>query len=74
VQCHAANTINLYMKLVKKALKLIGFVLIITLASIGMGANAAILPSFKRQDSNEPSIEMVESNEEKPDSENEEKP
>ena len=61
------------MKSIKKALKLIGFVLIITLASIGLGFNAAILPSFKRQKTGEPLIELVESNEEEPGAENEEK-
>ena len=48
-------------------------VLIVTLASIGLGLNAAIMPSFKRRDSNEPTIELVESNEEEPETENEEK-
>jgi len=59
------------MKYIKKALKLIGFVLIITLASIGLGFNAAIIPSFKRQDSNEPNIEMVESKDEESETQNE---
>lgn len=62
------------MKYLRKALKLIGFVLIISLASIGLGFNAAILPTFKRQDSSLPSIELVESNEEELEDENEEKP
>jgi len=62
------------MKSIKKALKLIGFMLIITLASIGLGFNAAILSSFKRQENDEPLIELVESNEEESDNENEEKP
>lgn len=48
--------------------------LIITLASIGLGFNAAILSSFKRQENDEPLIELVESNEEESDNENEEKP
>lgn len=61
------------MKSIKKALKLISFMLIITLASIGLGFNAAILPSFKRQENNEPLIELVESNEEESNNENEEK-
>ncbi|MTI20895.1 hypothetical protein E1176_07670 [Fulvivirga sp. RKSG066] len=61
------------MKYLKKALKLIGFVLLITLASIGLGFNAAILPTTKRQDSNESTIELVESNEEESEIENEEK-
>ena len=61
------------MKYIKKALKLTGMVLIVTLASIGLGLNAAIMPSFKRRDSNEPTIELVESNEEEPETENEEK-
>ena len=45
--------------------------LIITLASIGLGFNAAIMPSFKRQDSNEPNIEMVESKDEESETQNE---
>ncbi|HNP18927.1 MAG TPA: hypothetical protein PKL31_10870 [Fulvivirga sp.] len=61
------------MKFIKKAFKLVGFVLLITLASIGIGFNAAIMPSFKRNDSNEPTIELVESNEEDLETENEEK-
>lgn len=61
------------MKYLKKALKLIGFVLIITLASLGLGINAAIFSTFKRQNSNEPIIELVESNEEELETENEEK-
>ena len=59
------------MKYIKKALKLIVFMLIITLASIGLGFNAAIIPSFKRQDSNEPHIEMVESKDEESETQNE---
>ena len=47
--------------------------LIITLASIGLGFNAAIIPSFKRQDLYEPTIELVESNEEESETENQEK-
>jgi|GEM_PF-6751891 len=60
------------MKYLKKTLKLIGFILLVTLASIGLGLNAAIMPSFKRQDSNEPKIEMIDSRHEE--SENQEKP
>lgn len=52
------------MKYIKKTLKLIGFILIVALASIGLGLNAAIMPSFKRHDSNEPNVEMVESEDE----------
>lgn len=62
------------MKHIKKALKLIGFVVIITLASIGLGFNAAILPTFKRDNSNKPLIEMVESDKEEEGNENEERP
>ncbi len=59
------------MKYIKKTLKLIGFILIVALASIGLGLNAAIMPSFKRQDSNEPNIEMVESKDEESETQNE---
>ena len=61
------------MKYLNKALKLIGFVLLITLASIGLGFNAAILPPLKRQDSHESTIELVESNEEESEKEKEAK-
>ena len=45
------------------------------LASIGLGFSAAILPSWKRQETSEPSIELVESStENKDENENEEKP
>lgn len=52
------------MKYLKKVLKLLGFILIITLASIGVGINGAIFPTFHRQDSHSPTIEMVESKDE----------
>lgn len=44
----------------------------ISLASIGLGLNAAIMPSFKRQDSNRATIELSESDEEE--TENQELP
>ena len=63
------------MKSIKKALRLICFGLIMLLASIGLGFSAAILPSWKRQETTEPSIELVESStEDKDENENEEKP
>jgi hypothetical protein len=61
------------MKNIKKALRLLGFVLIISLASIGLGINAAIMPSFRRYDSAKPKIEMVESNEEESEAKYQEK-
>lgn len=49
------------MKYIKKALKLIGYLLAITLLSAGMGINGAIFPVYKREDDNEDKIEMIES-------------
>ncbi|MEM6829412.1 MAG: hypothetical protein AAGA66_03715 [Bacteroidota bacterium] len=62
------------MKKIKKGLKLVGFILIVSLASIGLGFNAAIMPSFKRQEDNGPTIELAESREEEADHEEDEKP
>jgi len=47
------------MKYIKKALKLIGYLLAITLLSFGLGFNGAIFPVYKREDDNEDKIEMV---------------
>jgi len=41
--------------------------LLVVLASVGLGINAAILPTFRRQDSNETKIELVESKDEESD-------
>lgn len=62
------------MKSLKKALRLIGLVLTITLASIGLGFNGTLLPPSKRQDNYQPLIEMVESKEDESDNTDQEKP
>lgn len=57
------------MKKVKKTLKLIGFILIIVLGSIGLGFNGAVVPSLKRYEAIETTIELVETKEEESDNE-----
>ncbi len=52
------------MKRFKKAGKLFLYAIIIVLASIGLGINAALLPSYRREESNVPTIELVEEKEE----------
>lgn len=59
------------MQSIKKALKLSVFIIIMTLASIGLGINAAILPSFNRENAYKPTIEMVESRDEESETEGE---
>ncbi|MEP1096161.1 MAG: hypothetical protein ABJG78_13690 [Cyclobacteriaceae bacterium] len=49
------------MKYIKKALKLIGYLLALTLLSVGLGFNGAIFPLYKREDDSEDKTEMVES-------------
>lgn len=61
-------------KFLKKRIKLIGFIILIALGSIGIGINAAILPVFRRQDIKETKIEMIETkDDESDDQENEQK-
>lgn len=52
------------MKKIKKSLKLIGFILIIVLVSIGLGFIGAVVPSLKRYEAIETTIELVETKEE----------
>ncbi|QSE97695.1 hypothetical protein [Fulvivirga lutea] len=62
------------MKRIQKLIKLIGFIIILCLASIGLGFNAAILPNVKRQDSNENNIELVENKDEESETQDAELP
>ena len=55
------------MKFIKKVAKTIGFVLIITLASLGLGIQAAILPTFNQKERAKTNIEMVEKKEDEED-------
>lgn len=51
-----------------KILKLLGFVLIMVLASVGVGVSGAILPSFRKQENaNVNNVELVETKEEETD-------
>ncbi|MEP5613379.1 MAG: hypothetical protein ABJP45_14090 [Cyclobacteriaceae bacterium] len=50
------------MKYIKKAMKFVGYLLAITLLSVGLGFSGAIFPVYKRKDDNEDKIEMVEFN------------
>ncbi|MEQ8474065.1 MAG: hypothetical protein RIC35_22905 [Marinoscillum sp.] len=52
------------MKFLKKALRLFVLIIIISLASIGVGIGGAILPTFHRQDSFLTNVEMVEERDE----------
>ena len=49
------------MKRLIKSFKILGYGILIVLASIGMGINSAILPTFRKNESIEPTIEVVES-------------
>ena len=51
------------MKLLKKTLRMIGLVLMILLASVGVGLMGAILPEQRAQMKKEDTIEMVEGQE-----------
>ena len=51
------------MKKIKKILKQFALLFIILLTSIGLGINAAVLPTFNIRDAEKPKIEMVESKE-----------
>lgn len=62
------------MKYLKKALKLIGFVLLMTMASVGLGFNAAMMPNIRRDDTNEDTIELVKTDYEESGDENQEIP
>ncbi len=57
------------LKKLKKIFKILGFVLLVALASIGLGINAAMSPPLKRHDDYEPLTEMVETKEEDEESE-----
>ena len=48
------------MKMAYKTLRLLGLFLILSMASLGVGINGAILPTFRKQDSNTQGIELVE--------------
>ena len=48
------------MKMVFKTLRLLGLFLIMSMASLGVGINGAILPTFRTQDSTGQGIELVE--------------
>lgn len=48
----------------KKLLKLLGFIVIIALASAGIGINAAVIPQYRRQDPPHTIIEMVDEKDE----------
>ncbi len=52
------------MKLFKKTLKLIGFIIIMIFASVGIGMAGAILPEQKAPMKKEDTIEMAEDMEE----------
>ena len=51
------------MKLLKKTLRMIGLVLMILLASMGVGLMGAIMPEQRAQMKKEDTIEMVEGQE-----------
>ena len=55
------------MKKIKRALKLISFVVLLFAAAVGVGINGAILPSFRRPDKPEIKIELFESKDEEGD-------
>lgn len=48
------------MKKLLRVLKIFSYGILILLASIGMGINSAILPTFRKNESVEPTIEVVE--------------
>ena len=48
------------MKIIFKTLRLVGLFLFMSLAALGVGINGAILPTFRKQDSNTHGIELVE--------------
>ncbi len=48
------------MKHIKRAFKLLSYLIVVTLISIGLGFSGVIFPIFKRDDDNEDKIEMVE--------------
>ncbi len=51
------------MKKIKKLLKLSSFIIVIILASIGLGFNAAIFPTARREEKPSHLVEQVENEE-----------
>ena len=51
------------MKSIKKKLRLLGLILLMSVAALGLGINNAILPVHRRQDINQTKTEMVETKE-----------